>query len=111
MPLDSRTVTWVLRIGSCAFWLLIVVLVRDLLILVGGILVQRRTGQVLPSNWTGKWAVGVLSITLLLYYVGVGYALLQVFVILTLIMLLLSLVLYTRTALQHLATSGQGENR
>lgn len=23
MPLDSRTVTWVLRIGSCAFWLLI----------------------------------------------------------------------------------------
>lgn len=107
----AAAVVAMLLLDIIPLWLLIVVLARDLLILLGGILVQRRTGEVLASNWTGKWTVGVLSITLLLYYLEVDGPVLTFFIGLTLAMLLLSLTLYARTALQHLATSGQGENR
>lgn len=107
----AAAVVAMLLLGIIPLWLLVLVLARDLLILIGGILVQRRTGEVLASNWTGKWTVGVLSITLLLYYLEVDGPVLTFFIGLTIVMLLLSLILYTRTALQHLATSGQGENR
>ncbi len=107
----AAAVVAMLLLDIVPLWLLVVVLARDLLILIGGILVQRRTGEVLASNWTGKWTVGVLSITLLLYYLEVDGPILAFFIGLTLVMLLLSLILYARTALQHLATSGQGENR
>ena len=77
-------------------WLVLPVILRDLLILLGGIYVERKTGQVLPSNWTGKWAVGFLSITLLLFYLGVSGIVLQIFIIVTLVMLALSLYLYLK---------------
>ncbi|MCE7934379.1 MAG: CDP-alcohol phosphatidyltransferase family protein, partial [Chlorobi bacterium CHB2] len=47
--------------GMLPLWFVLVVLGRDLLILVGGILFERRTGVVLPSNYPGKIAVLVLS--------------------------------------------------
>jgi len=47
-------------------WFVALLLLRDLLILVGGVLLRLRTGVVLPSNIAGKWAVGVIAVTLLL---------------------------------------------
>lgn len=47
------------------FWFVALLLGRDLLILTGGLIVRRKTGEVLPSNVTGKWAVGVFAATLI----------------------------------------------
>ncbi len=77
-------------------WLVLPVLLRDLLILLGGIYVERKIGVVLPSNWTGKWAVGALSFTVLLIYLGAEGIVVGAFVALTFVMLALSLFLYAR---------------
>ncbi len=92
-------------------WLVVIVLARDLLILIGGVIIRRRTGEVLPSNWTGKWTVGSISVTLLLLYMEVPPPTTTIFLVLTVAMLALSLLLYVRVGLQHLATSDQTENR
>jgi CDP-diacylglycerol--glycerol-3-phosphate 3-phosphatidyltransferase len=47
------------------FWFVALLLGRDLLILSGGLLVRRKTGEVLQSNVAGKWAVGVFAATLI----------------------------------------------
>lgn len=107
----AAAVVTMLALDIIPLWLVVAVLARDLLILIGGVVVRRKTGEVLSSNWTGKWTVGVLSITLLLYYLEAPTAAITIFLLLTVAMLLLSLLLYIRTALQHLATSGHGENR
>ena len=80
--------------GIIPLWFLIPVILRDLFILAGGIYVQKKYGLVLPSNWTGKWAVGVLSITLLLMYLGVTGIAITLLIALTFAMLALSLFLY-----------------
>ncbi len=92
-------------------WFVVAVLARDVLILIGGVMVQRKTGDVLPSNWTGKWTVGAISVTLLLYWMEGPAEVITFFLWLTVAMLLFSFILYVRVALQHLATSGQSENR
>ncbi|MFM8179227.1 MAG: CDP-alcohol phosphatidyltransferase family protein [Candidatus Kapaibacterium sp.] len=57
--------------GRIDAWFLIAVLARDILILAGGIFV-RRTKDILPtSNMTGKVAVGIVALVLLL--VGGGW--------------------------------------
>ena len=92
-------------------WLVIAILARDLLIMIGGIIIQRRTGDVLASNWTGKWTVGAISVTLLLLYMEVSPPVTTIFLLLTVAMLILSLALYVRVGVQHLATSDQTEIR
>lgn len=47
------------------FWFVALLLGRDLLILAGGLIVRRKTREVLPSNIAGKWAVGVFAATLI----------------------------------------------
>jgi len=47
------------------FWFVALLLGRDLLILTGGLVVRRKTGEVLSSNVAGKWAVGVFAATLI----------------------------------------------
>jgi len=47
-------------------WFVALLVLRDLLILLGGVLLRVRTGVVLPSNMAGKWTVGVIAVTLLL---------------------------------------------
>jgi cardiolipin synthase (CMP-forming) len=54
-----------LWLGLVPAWFVILLLVRDLLILVGGLYIKKTRGLVLPSNWAGKWAVGVIGFTLL----------------------------------------------
>ena len=51
--------------GVLPFWLLAVVAGRDLVILIGGTIITRRTGHVLPSMFSGKIAVTALAITVL----------------------------------------------
>ena len=52
--------------GRIEWWVLATIVLRDLLILLGGIFVQRRYGIVMMSNQVGKWAVGFVSLSLML---------------------------------------------
>lgn len=54
-----------LWLGLVPAWFVVLLLARDLLILAGGMYVRTRTGEILPSNIAGKWAVGVIGFTLL----------------------------------------------
>ncbi len=47
-------------------WLIVLVLVRDILIFGGGILIAKRHGSVPPSVWSGKLAVGAVTVAVLL---------------------------------------------
>jgi len=48
------------------FWLLAAVIVRDILILAGGIYLTKKRRLVLQSNWIGKWTVTFIAVCLLL---------------------------------------------
>ncbi len=51
--------------GSLPVWLIALVLVRDFLIVLGGILIGRRTGLVVMSMWWGKVTVTSVAVTAL----------------------------------------------
>jgi cardiolipin synthase (CMP-forming) len=51
--------------GSLPLWLLVVILVRDVLIILGGVALARRTGEVVVSTMAGKIAVSTLALTVL----------------------------------------------
>lgn len=46
-------------------WLIGLVVVRDALILLGGMTLTRRTGRVVMSTWLGKMAAGALALTVI----------------------------------------------
>lgn len=75
-------------------WFVLVVLGRDLLILVGGIVFERRTGVVLPSNYPGKIAVLVLSGTLLAIVAGASTTVTDIMGGTALLLLAISFTLY-----------------
>jgi cardiolipin synthase len=58
--------------GRIDAWFLVAVIARDLLILAGGIFVQRKKHILVTSNMTGKIAVGIVALVLLL--VGGGWS-------------------------------------
>jgi cardiolipin synthase (CMP-forming) len=51
--------------GSLPLWLLALILLRDVLIILGGVVLARRTGQVVMSTMAGKAAVSLLALTVL----------------------------------------------
>jgi len=53
-------------LGDIPLWYVVVVLVRDILILGGGILIKSKKGIVVQSNWPGKIAVSLVAAYLLL---------------------------------------------
>jgi cardiolipin synthase (CMP-forming) len=52
--------------GRFPVWLFAAIIVRDLLILAGGIYVTQKYRLVLQSNWMGKWTVTSIAMCLLL---------------------------------------------
>jgi CDP-diacylglycerol--glycerol-3-phosphate 3-phosphatidyltransferase len=75
-------------------WFLAAILVRDVLILVGGIYIKSARGVVLPSKETGKWAVGIISLALFVALVGIQSVLLDVLLWASVVMLVVSFSLY-----------------
>lgn len=51
--------------GSLPIWLLVLILVRDVLIVLGGARLAKKTGQVVMSVMAGKIAVSALALTVL----------------------------------------------
>lgn len=80
--------------GLLPLWFVGIVVARDLLILLGGIAVERKVGVVLPSNYPGKIAVLVLSTTLLLIVADAGWTTIRIMEGISLALLALSFVLY-----------------
>ena len=57
--------------GKIEWWFLSAIMLRDLLILAGGIFVRRRHGVTMMSNWIGKYTVGLVALALMLIAMGV----------------------------------------
>lgn len=93
--------------GMLPLWFVLVVLGRDLLILVGGILFERHTGVVLPSNYPGKIAVLVLSGTLLAIVAGASTTLIDIMAGTALLLLAISLTLYAVRVVRQWGRSSQ----
>jgi len=85
-----------LWLGIIPLWFVIVLVARDLLILAGGLYLKKRTGEVLPSNMAGKWAVGVISMTMLLALIDESMWIVPVGIWMSVAMVLLSTVLYVK---------------
>lgn len=83
-----------LYLNSIPVWFVAVALGRDVLILAGGLYIKAQRGVVLASNETGKWAVGIISLTLFFLVVGVQSIVTSILLIVSTILLSVSLVLY-----------------
>ena len=58
--------------GLIPIWFIAVILVRDLIILLGGWWAKKKLGVILPSNYPGKIAVITISLTLFLMVIRDG---------------------------------------
>lgn len=75
-------------------WFLLLLITRDLLILVGGVILTARTGRILPSNRWGKWSTGVVSVGLGLALLGLHGGLLTTVLLIGVFFLMVSLGTY-----------------
>lgn len=98
------TLALVLR-GSLPLWFLLVVVIRDLVIVLGGVVLARRTGRVLMSIWTGKLAVGALAITVLAALLEADLPVMQVCIAVTTLLMVYALILYVVRFLRTLRAS------
>ena len=92
-------------------WFVIITILRDVLILLGGLYLNSRKNTVLQSNWTGKIAVFTIGLTLLItifnfgaqkgqfgnyfsYHSEITELLIGVLLFLSIVMILLSVISY-----------------
>jgi cardiolipin synthase len=92
--------------GDVPVWLAGAILLRDGLILAGGIILRRRKRLVVPSNVAGKWTVGVIALTLFLALLGVHSTAIVALAAVTVLMLAVSLLLYVRTFIRVMNDGG-----
>ena len=77
-------------------WFVAVILVRDIVIFTGGVYLRVRRGIVLPSNEAGKWAVGIIALTLVLMVLDAPAGIIEACMLLSCVMLGVSFALYVR---------------
>lgn len=94
--------------GLVPLWFVVFLVVRDLLILSGGILLRVRHGVVLPSNRTGKWTVGVIAAALILGLLEAQEGIQLAVQVLATAMGVVSLVLYGRAFERQRSAEGTG---
>lgn len=99
------------------FWFVIIIVLRDAIILAGGLYLNNRKNIVLQSNWMGKMAVFTIGLTLFLsvfsfgaknsqfgnffsYHSEITELLMRVLLFLSIVMIILSLVSYFMRFLQ-----------
>lgn len=80
--------------GTLPLWFLGVLVGRDLIIVLGGVVLARRTGHVVMSAWTGKVAVTALAVTVLAALLRADDPVLMFCVWVTTVLLLYSFLLY-----------------
>lgn len=90
----SSVAVVLLVLGDIPSWFVVVLITRDVAIFAGGMYIRAKTGVVLPSNEAGKWAVGIVAVTLLIALLGVFPAGMPIFLGASVAGLLLSFALY-----------------
>jgi CDP-diacylglycerol--glycerol-3-phosphate 3-phosphatidyltransferase len=96
--------------GWLPLWFVAVLLLRDAVILLGGLVIKQRTGEVIPSNMAGKWAVGVIGGTLIVAIVDNTTPFLTFCMGLSLVMVALSTVGYLKRFVQIMRAPGTTDN-
>lgn len=83
--------------GYIPFWFFIIVLLRDFLILLGGLYISRKQKKVPASNIYGKIAVFIIGLTLLLSYLKIfSYSLMLFCYIIACISVVISFTVYLK---------------
>ncbi len=107
--IGAATVALVLLwLGEIPVWFVLALLIRDLLILGGGVFVRTRYRIVLASNFMGKWTIVVLSVTLFGGVLLLPPTWLDILVAASTVMLLLSLASYVARFIGILKGSREG---
>ncbi len=89
-----------LLFGLLPLWYLAVILFRDVVIFIGGMYVKAKRGVVLPSNDVGKWAVGIIALTLFLKLLEYSSSVVDICMAVSVMMMLWSFVLYALRFIQ-----------
>ncbi len=97
-----------LVLGLLPLWFVAALLVRDVLIGAGGLYLKHRTGLTLPSLLSGKWSVGLFSLTILLVLVDAPAPAVPIMIGVSCVMLVVSLVQYVRRFLAVVAGGAEG---
>ncbi len=92
----ASVVISLLIIGEIPVWFVVAVLGRDVLIFLGGIYVKAKKNLILPSNETGKWAVGIVALTLFMRVLGIQSVAGDILLAASVIMMALSLFFYLK---------------
>jgi CDP-diacylglycerol--glycerol-3-phosphate 3-phosphatidyltransferase len=93
--------------GKIPSWFFILILMRDILILAGGIYIKKIKNIILQSNTIGKWAVAVVAMFIILSLIDVSEVLWlkPLFLVASVFMLTLSFVFYSVRFLKVLNAS------
>lgn len=96
--------------GDLELWIVIVVILRDLLLLAGALYIQKKKKITVQSNWPGKVAVSAMAVLAFVSLLRVdGLDLFRTLTIwFTMIMIVLSLVIYTQRLFIGLPKDGGG---
>ncbi len=86
--------------GALPLWFFALVVARDVLIMIGGLLLLRRLGRVVPSIWIGKVAVFFLALTMLAAVLQADPDVMQVLIRTTTFLLIFSFLVYIRRFVQ-----------
>lgn len=86
--------------GSLPVWFLGFILVRDVVIVLGALLIRRRTGHVVMSIWWGKVAVSALAMTILAALLDADPPVLQFCIWLTVALMFYAFMLYLFSTLR-----------
>ncbi|UCH65071.1 MAG: CDP-alcohol phosphatidyltransferase family protein [Ignavibacterium sp.] len=91
-------------IGEISDYYFYMIIVRDILIFLGGIYVTKKIGRVLPSNMLGKISVAVISIVVLLIFFDVSRHtfLFEAFYYGSIVLIFVSLFAYIYRALEYI---------
>lgn len=101
----ASVVISLLFIGEIPVWFVAVVLGRDVLIFLGGAYVKAKKNIILPSNETGKWAVGIVALTLFMCVLGIRSVVVDILVAASVVMMGLSLFFYLKRFIRVMSTS------
>ena len=91
-------VVLLLFFGDISFWFAMIVILRDALIFIGGLILKMRKGIILPSNLPGKFAVAFVALTLVLAMMRYHFftVLMQLSLFISVVLLLVSFVVYIK---------------
>lgn len=85
-------------VGALPVWYVVVVVVRDVLILMGGIYIKTKKNIITQSNWPGKITMCSIALVILLAVLGMpaleGF--LKVMIWLSVLMMVVSMVVYVQ---------------